>query len=122
MTRQKHIKHFYDHMKAAKIHFGIDHAGALVVRDPEQRLSPLLKEEIVKRRGLLVKLVELDGLLGRPLLDDESARCRQLASECGIDLAWERVDLNSQRVERNVIRNAATDSENNHSDNQKGER
>lgn len=100
MTRPKHIRHFYNHLKAAGIRFELDDRGALVVRDPDQRLSPLVKEEIVKRRGLLVKLVELDGLLGRPLLADESARCRQLAQECGVPLDWERVDLNTHEVQR----------------------
>jgi len=100
MTRPRHIRHFYNHMKAAGIRFELNQAGALVVKDPEQRLSPLAKEEIIKRRGLLVKLVELDGLLNRPLLADESARCRQLAQECGVDLLWERTDLNTHEVQR----------------------
>jgi len=99
MTRPRHIRHFYNHMKAAGIRFELNQAGALVVKDPDKRLSPLAKEEIVKRRGLLVKLVELDGLLGRPLLADESARCRQLAEECGVTLDWERLDLNSGAVQ-----------------------
>jgi hypothetical protein len=100
MTRRRHIRHFYNYMKAAGIRFELDRAGALVVKDPDKRLSPLAKEEIVKRRGLLVKLVELDGLLNRPLLADESARCRQLAQECGVTLDWERLDLNTHQVQR----------------------
>jgi hypothetical protein len=103
MTRRKHIRHFYEHMKAVGIRFELDRAGSLVVKDPDKRLSPVAKEEIVKRRGLLVKLVELDGLLGRPLLADESARCRQLAQECGVTLSWERLDLNTHEVERDTI-------------------
>jgi hypothetical protein len=75
-------------MKAAGIRFELNQAGALVVKDPDKRLSPLAKEEIIKRRGLLVKLVEL-----------ESARCRQLAQECGVTLDWERLDLNSGAVQ-----------------------
>jgi len=100
VTRPKHIRHFYNHLKAAGIRFELDDRGALVVRDPDKRLSPLTKEEIVKRRGLLVKLVELDGLLNRPLLADESARCRQLAQECGVSMDWERIDLNTHEVQR----------------------
>lgn len=103
MTRPKHIRHFYNHLKAAGIRFELDDRGALVVKDPDKRLSPLVKEEIVKRRGLLVKLVELDGLLGRPLLADESARCRQLAQECGVDLLWERIDFNTHEIERDRL-------------------
>lgn len=101
--KSKHIRHFYHSLKAAGVVFQLDRAGALVVRDPDKRLSPVAKEEIVKRRGLLVKLVELDTLLGRPLLADESARCRQLAHECGVTLAWERTDLNTHEVERDTI-------------------
>ncbi len=100
MTRPRHIRHFYNHLKAAGIRFELDARGALVVKDLDNRLSPLTKEEIVKRRGPLVKLAELDGLLGRPLLADESARCRQLAQECGVDLLWERIDLNTHEVQR----------------------
>ena len=54
----------------------------------------MLQAAIVERRGWLVKLVELDGLLGRPLLADEAARCRALAAECGVDLEWSRAELN----------------------------
>jgi hypothetical protein len=100
VTRPKHIRYFYNHLKAVGIRFELDGAGALVVRDPDKRLSPLTKEEIIKRRGLLVKLVELDGLLNRPLLADESARCRQLAQECGVSMDWERIDLNTHEVQR----------------------
>jgi hypothetical protein len=101
-------------MKAAGIRFELDQAGALVVKDPDKRLSPLVKEEIVKRRGLLVKLVELDGLLNRPLLADESARCRQLAQECGVDLLWERIDLNTHEVQRDTVH--ASDTHRLHTD------
>ena len=100
MQKRRHIRHFYSYMKAAGIRFELDQAGALVVKDPDKRLSPVAREQIVMRRGLLVKLVELDGLLGRPLLADESARCRQLAQECGVTLDWERLDLNTHEVQR----------------------
>ena len=90
----KPMRTFYANLKAWGFQLSLDDAGGLVVKSPATGCPPLLQAAIVERRAWLVKLVELDGLLGRPLLADDAARCRALAAECGVDLEWSRAELN----------------------------
>ena len=99
----KPMRTFHKNLKAWGFRLSLDAGGGLVVESPPNGCPPLLAQAIIDRRAWLVKLVELDGLLGRPLLDDESARCRQLAGECGVDLAWERLDFETHSIERDII-------------------
>jgi hypothetical protein len=98
----KPVRTFRRNLAAMGYRFTLDADGGLVVDEPPNA-PPILRDEIIKRAPLLVKLVELDGLCGRPLLDDEAARCRQLAKECGVSLSWERFDLNTHEVERDIF-------------------
>ena len=88
------MRTFYGNLRAWGFQLSLDDAGGLVVKSPATGCPPLLADAITQRRGWLVKLVELDGLLGRPLLADDAARCRALAAECGVDLEWQRMELN----------------------------
>lgn len=70
-------------------------AGRLIVRKPDSLSvipEPLVKE-IAKRKTYLMMMVELDGLLDRPLFEDEAERCRQLAAALGVELEWTHNDF-----------------------------
>jgi hypothetical protein len=70
--------------------------GALRVKQPAGvEVSPVMADEIRARAPGLVKLLELYGYFGRPLVFDDVARAKALASECGVELEWKRIDLNA---------------------------
>jgi hypothetical protein len=66
----------------------------------------LLAQAIIDRRLWLVKLVELDALCGRPLLEEDAARCRQLAKATGTTLSWENYDFETHEIERDIFNGA----------------
>ena len=102
----KPMRTFYRNLKAWGFRLTLDAGGGLVVESPPNGCPPLLAQAIIDRRAWLVKLVELDGLLGRPLLDDDAARCRQLAQETGTTLSWENYDFETGRIERDIFNGA----------------
>jgi hypothetical protein len=103
----KPMRTFYRNLKAWGFRLSLDAGGGLVVESPPAGCPPLLAQAIIDRRAWLVKLVELDGLLGRPLLDDDAARCRQLAQETGTTLSWENYDFETNQIERDIFNGEA---------------
>ncbi len=97
------MRTFYKNLKAWGYRLSLDAVGGLVVEAPAAGCPPLLQQAIIDRRLWLVKLVELDGLLGRPLLEEDAARCRQLAKETGTTLSWENYDFETHEIERDIF-------------------
>jgi hypothetical protein len=94
-------RRFYRYLIESGFKLDIDAAGQLIVTTPAAWAEtctggcpPPLADEIVKRAGLLVKLVRLDQLTGRPLLVHEFREARGLSVETGVDLTWQHMELN----------------------------
>ncbi len=99
----KPMRTFYRNLRAWGYTLTLDAGGGLVVQSPVDGCPPLLAQAIIDRRQWLVKLVELDGLLGRPLLEGDAARCRQLAKETGTTLSWENYDFETHEITRDIF-------------------
>lgn len=98
-------RRFYRTLLDWGFRFDLDDAGQLVVTTPAKWAEtctggcpPPLRDAIVARAPLLVKLVRLDQLAGRPLSLAEFHEARRLAAETGAKLDWERLDLNGQQA------------------------
>lgn len=96
-------RRFYRYLLESGFKLDIDAAGQLVVTTPPAWANtctggcpPPLAEAIVQRAWLLVKLVRLDQLTGRPLLSAELDEARRLARETGADLGWQRMNFNGE--------------------------
>jgi hypothetical protein len=94
-------RRFYRYLLESGFKLDVDAAGQLIVTTPAAWAEtctggcpPPLADEIVKRAGLLVKLVRLDQLTGRPLLVHEFREARGLSVETGVDLTWQHMELN----------------------------
>lgn len=96
-------RRFYRYLLESGFQLDVDAAGQLIVTTPPAWAEtcaggcpPPLADAIVQRAGLLVKLVRLDQLMGRPLLLDEFREARRLARDTGADLDWQRMELNGE--------------------------
>ncbi len=96
-------RRFYRNLLDWGFRLEVDQAGQLVVTTPPAWAKtcaggcpPPLADAIVQRAPLLVKLVRLDQLMGRPLLMHEFLEARRLARETGADLDWQRMELNGE--------------------------
>ena len=96
-------RRFYRYLIESGFKLDIDNAGQLIVTTPPQWANtctggcpPPLADAIVRRAGLLVKLVRLDQLSGRPLLLDEFREARRLARDTGADLDWQHMEFNGE--------------------------
>jgi len=96
-------RRFYRYLLESGFKLDIDAAGQLVVTTPPAWAEtctggcpPPLRDAIVQRAPLLVKLVRLDQLTGRPLLLHEFAEARRLAAATGVVLDWAHLDFNGE--------------------------
>ena len=96
-------RRFYQNLLGWGFRFEVDQAGQLVVTTPAAWAEtctggcpPPLADAIVQRAPLLVKLVRLDQLMGRPLLLDEFREARRLARDTGADLDWQHMEFNGE--------------------------
>ena len=94
-------RRFYRYLLESGFQLDVDAAGQLIVTTPPAWAEtctggcpPPLADAIVQRAPLLVKLVRLDQLMGRPLLLDEFREARRLARDTGADLTWQHMELN----------------------------
>ena len=94
-------RRFYRYLIESGFKLDIEHAGQLIVTTPAAWAEtctggcpPPLADAIVQRAGLLVKLVRLDRLSGRPLLLAEFKEAQRLAEQTGVDLDWQRMEFN----------------------------
>jgi hypothetical protein len=98
-------RRFYRYLLESGFKLDVDAAGQLIVTTPAAWAETCtggcpqpLADEIVKRAGLLVKLVRLDQLTGRPLLVHEFREARGLAVETGVDLTWQHMEFNGDQA------------------------
>ena len=86
---------FFDNLRKQGFRFWLDANGALCVRPPAGYVvSPELGGEISKRAQWMTGRLQLESMFGRPLLADDVILCKTLAAEYGVDLEWQRVELN----------------------------
>jgi hypothetical protein len=91
------ITAFYDNCMQQGAAFRIDDAGKLQVTLPDElKANTFFQNEIVKRVSWLKELVELHGLMNRPLGPIDADRLRALAAKYGVELEWGRAELNGQ--------------------------
>ena len=98
-------RRFYRYLIESGFKLDIDGAGQLIVTTPAAWAEtctggcpPPLADAIVQRAGLLVQLVRLDQLTGRPLLLDEFREARRLAEHTGVDLDWQHMEFNGDQA------------------------
>ncbi len=96
-------RRFYRYLLESGFQLDVDAVGQLIVTTPAAWAEtctggcpPPLADAIVQRAGLLVKLVRLDQLMGRPLLLDEFREARRLARDTGADLDWQHMEFNGE--------------------------
>jgi hypothetical protein len=86
---------FYENCTKQGVAFRLDDAGKLDVTLPDHlKANMFFQQEIVKRAAWLKELVELHGLMHRPIGPIDADRLRALASKYGVDLEWARAELN----------------------------
>ena len=96
---------FYRYLLESGFKLDVDAAGQLIVTTPPAWAEtctggcpPPLADAIVQRAPLLVKLVRLDQLSGRPLLVHEFREARSLAAQTGVDLTWQHMEFNGDQA------------------------
>lgn len=91
------ITKFHANFQQQGVAFRIDDAGKLDVTLPGHlKANMFFQQEIVKRAAWLKELVELHGLMNRPLGPIDADRLRALAVKYSIELEWGRAELNGQ--------------------------
>ena len=90
----KPVRIFVNNLRRWGYEVSVNENGQLVVTQPvEVETPPVLADEIRKRAAQIVELVELEHLLNRPLTQADADRCRNLAERCGVELDWQRIEL-----------------------------